>query len=232
MPTSSSPERAIRERSTSFLFAVIRHRAVANMFLNGEKARQDAVLDARASAQKAAADLDAVDAELGKQLESSGDWQAIKTEWNSLQSRVLALAPDDSTAQHDDLIFKLLDFARPWPCIPAWPVTRSLLSARCLTLDRNVCPQRSIEAGIMRDRATAGVLRGYLGEGDRTTIAMSRQEVASMLAQIDRQLNGPRRTSHRCALVYVPAFEKARETSQATPTFVEQKSAEVRNRSP
>src|SRR5688500_14723349 len=86
-----------------FIIEVIRHRAIANMFLNGEKSRREAVLDAQAAAQKAAGALDATDAELGKMLNSSDDWHALREEWNALKARAMTLPPDDSAEQHDEL---------------------------------------------------------------------------------------------------------------------------------
>src|SRR5215213_2441113 len=96
-----------------FRSEIIRHRAVANMFLNGESNRREALLDAESGAQKAAAEIDALDArdaEVGERLELKSDWQAIKSEWNTLMSRAVSLPPDDSALQHDELIVKLLDF--------------------------------------------------------------------------------------------------------------------------
>ena len=62
-------------------------------------------------------------------------------------------------------------------------------SLRNVGLATGKMPEAVNRAGIVRDRATSGVLRGYLSEGDRTTIAMARQETMSLLGQIERQLD-------------------------------------------
>ena len=86
------------------------------------------------------------------------------------------------------------------------------------------------QAGIVRDRATAGVLRGYLGEGDRTTIALSRKESRSMLSQIDRQLSwAAANVPLKCARASCPHFEKARDAFTTYSAFVEQMLLQGRN---
>ncbi len=73
-------------------------------------------------------------------------------------------------------------------CAPACLAITDAVVGALVELSTRRMPAALNQAGIVRDRATAGVLRGYLGEGDRTTIALSRNDVASMLSQIDRQL--------------------------------------------
>ena len=204
------------------MIEVIRHRAVANMFLNGEKSRQEAVLDAQLTAQKAAATLDEVDAELGKTLEAHADWQAIKSDWNTLRSRVLSLAPDDSTAMHDQLVDRLLDFSSAVALRSGMSRDPDAVVSALVELSANRMPAAVDQAGIVRDRATAGVLRGYIGEGDRTMIALSRTDVVSTLDQIDRQLRWAATSVPEVNAKVVPAFDKARDAFTGYSTFVEQ----------
>jgi methyl-accepting chemotaxis protein len=205
-----------------FLFEVIRHRAVANMYLNGEKNRRDAVLDAQTATQKAAADLDAIDTEVGKSLDSSGDWQSLKSEWNTLKSRVMSLPPDDSTQQHDELVGKLLDFSTAVAMRSGMSRDPDPVAATLVALSTGRMPEAVDRAGVVRDRAAAGVLRGYLGDGDRTTISISRNEVASLLTQIDRQLNLAASNVPEVRAHVMPAYQKAREAFATYSSFVEQ----------
>jgi len=206
----------------AFLFEVIRHRAAANMFLNGDKSRREAVLDAQATAQKAATDLDAVDAAVGKALDSTGDWQSIKAEWNALKSRTLSLPPDDSTAQHDALINKLLDFGSAVAMRSGMTGDPDEAVGTLVLLATSRMPEAVDRAGIVRDRATAGVLRGYLGDGDRTMISISRSEVSSVLEQIDRQLNWAATSLPEVRTTVVPAYQKAHDAFTGYSAFVEQ----------
>jgi methyl-accepting chemotaxis protein len=205
-----------------FLFDVIRHRGIANMFLNGEQSRREAVIETQTATLKSAADLDAIDAELGRQLESSTDWQTLKSEWNALKGRVLTLPPDDSAEQHDALIGKLLDFGgavamRSGMSRDPEPVVGTLVA-----LSTGRMPEGVDRASIVRDRATTGALRGYLGEGDRTLIEMSRQAVASLLEQIDRQLNWAAANAPQVRQRVVPAYQKARDAFAGYSAFVQQ----------
>jgi methyl-accepting chemotaxis protein len=205
-----------------FLFEVIRHRAVANMFLNGEKSRHDAVLDAQGAAQKAAAELDAVDAQIGKAVDSQADWQTIKAEWNTLKSRALTLPPDDSTALHDALIGRLLEFGGAIAMRSGMSRDPDPVAGTLVELSIGRMPEAVDRAGIVRDRATAGVLRGYLGEGDRMLISVSREEVTALLAQIDRQLNWAAANMPQVRSRVIPAYQKARDAFSGYSAFVEQ----------
>jgi methyl-accepting chemotaxis protein len=205
-----------------FMFEVIRHRGVANMFLNGEKDRRDTVLETQASAQKAVVELDGIDTQMGESLESTSDWQALKSEWNTLKSRVMSLPPDDSAQQHDEFIGKLLDFSTAVAMRSGMSRDPDPVTATLVALSTGRMPEAVDRAGIVRDRAVAGVLRGYLGDGDRTTISISREEVNSLLEQIDRQLVWAASNESDVRLRVVPAYQKAREAFATYSSFVDQ----------
>lgn len=206
-----------------FLYEVIRHRALANVVLNGDATRKDAVHSAQAAADKAAAALDAVDAEIGKTLGASADWQTIKSEWNSLKSRALSLPPDDSLAQHNDIVRKLLDFGTAVSMASGMARDPDQVASTLVGLSTGRMPEAVNRAGVVRDRATAGVLRGYLSEGDRVTIELARQEVNSLLGQIDRQLDSIDDDSDEVRTGVVPHFQRARDAFASYSSFVDQK---------
>jgi methyl-accepting chemotaxis protein len=207
----------------TFLYEVIRHRAMANVVLNGDGANKSPVLESQAAVAKAIAAMDAVDAELGKELGASAEWQALKGEWNSLKSRALTLPPDDSLAQHNDLVRKILDFGTSVAMDSGMARDAELVTSTLVGLATGRMPEAVNRAGIVRDRATAGVLRGYLSEGDRVTIDMARQEVMSLLGQIDRQLNSIDDSAPDVHGSVSPSFQRAREAFNAYSSFVDQK---------
>jgi methyl-accepting chemotaxis protein len=207
----------------TFLYDVIKHRAMANVVLNGEAGAKSAVLDAQAAADKSAAALDAVDAELGKELGASGDWAAIKNEWSSLKARTLTLPPDDSLAQHNDLVRKILDFGTSVAMTSGMARDSDLVASTLVGLATGRMPEAVNRAGVVRDRATAGVLRGYLSEGDRVTIDMARQDVTGLLGQIDRQLDSISDSAPAVRASVAPSFQRARDAFSSYSSFVEQK---------
>jgi methyl-accepting chemotaxis protein len=206
-----------------FLYEVIRHRAMANVVLNGDAAAKSPVIESQAAADKATAAIDAVDAEIGKELGASADWLAIKADWSSLASRTLALPPDDSLAQHNDLIRKILDFGTTVAMTSGMARDQELVTSTLVGLATGRMPEAVNRAGVVRDRATSGVLRGYLSDGDRATIDMARQEVNALLGQIDRQLNSIDDSAPAVHAAVAPSFQRAREAFTGYSTFVEQK---------
>ncbi len=207
----------------SFLLEVIKHRAMANVVLNGDATARSAVLDAGVAADKASAAVDAVDAELGKELDAGSDWQAIKGDWSSLESRTLSLPPDDSLAQHNDLIRKILEFGTNIAMSSGMARDQDLVASTLVGLATGRMPEAVNRVGIVRDRATSGVLRGYLSQGDRVTIDMAREEVNSLLGQIDRQLNSIAASAPTVHASVAPSFQRARDAFNGYSSFVEQK---------
>jgi len=206
----------------NFVFEVIRHRAMASVALNGDANRKDAVGTVAASADKAADALDKVDAEVGKELGTSADWQAIKSEWNALKGKTLTLSPDDSASQHNELINKMLDFGAVVTQASGLARDPDQISSTLVGLATGKMPEAVNRAGIVRDRATSGVLRGYLSEGDRTTISMARQETTSLLGQIDRQLDSIDDNSADVRAKVSPNFQKSKEAFATYSSFVDQ----------
>ena len=206
----------------NFMFEVIRHRAVASVVLNGDATRKDAVATVAAAVDKAAAELDKVDADVGKDLGTTSDWQGLKSEWSSLKGKALTLSPDDSAAQHNDLIRKLLDFSTSVTQASGLARDPEQISSTLVGLATGKMPEAVNRAGIVRDRATSGVLRGYLSEGDRTTIAMARQETQSLLGQIERQLATIDTASPEVRAKVTPGFQKAKDAFATYSSFVDQ----------
>src|SRR5262245_19061921 len=193
------------------LYQIIRHRALANVVLNGDASGKDEVLNAQGAVDKAAADLDAIDTAIGAELGTTADWSAIKSEWASLKSKTLTLPPDDSLAQHNELVRKLLDFSNGVAMQSGMARDPEQVTSTLVGLATGRMPEAVNRAGIVRDRATSGVLRGYLSEGDRVTIDMARQEVGALLAQIDRQLDSIDDGAPDVRAKVAPAFQRARD---------------------
>jgi methyl-accepting chemotaxis protein len=204
------------------MFEMIRHRAMASVVLNGDATRKDAVASVAAAVDKAAAELDAVEAEVGKELGTTADWQAIKSDWSSLKSRALALSPEDSFAQHNELLRKVLDFNAAVTQSSGLARDPDKITSTLVGLSTGRMPEAVNRAGIVRDQATSGVLRGYLSEGDRVTIDMARRETMSLLSQIERQLGTIDASAPQVRAEVTPKFQQAKEAFSTYSAFVDQ----------
>jgi methyl-accepting chemotaxis protein len=207
----------------AFLYEVITERAMVSVVLNGDATGKDAALASQIAVDKAAAAVDAVDADLGRELHTSADWLAIKSDWAALKSRALTLPPDDSFAQHNDFVRKVLDFGANVAQQSGMARDQEQVTSTLVTLATGRMPDSVNRAGIVRDRATSGVLRGYLSEGDRVTIDMARQEVSALLGQIGRQLDSIDEGAPAVRAKVAPSYEKARDAFAAYAAFVDQK---------
>jgi methyl-accepting chemotaxis protein len=205
-----------------FMFEVIRHRALTSVVLNGDATRKDAVAGIAAGVDKAAAELDTVDAEVGKDLGTTADWQSVKSDWSALKSRALTLSPDDSFSQHNDFLRKVLDFSTAVTQASGLARDPDQVTSTLVGLSTGRMPDAVNRAGIVRDRATSGVLRGYLSEGDRVTIDMARQDTMSLLGQIERQLGTIDANAPEVRSKVTPSFQKAKEAFSTYSSFVDQ----------
>jgi methyl-accepting chemotaxis protein len=205
-----------------FLFEVIRHRAMASVVLNGDDTRKGVVASTAAAVDKAAADLDVIDAEVGKDIGSTSEWQVIKSDWAALKTRALTLSPDDSAIQHNDFIRKVLDFSTAVTQATGLARDTDQVTSTLVGLSTGRMPEAVNRAGIVRDRATSGVLRGYLSEGDKVTINMAREETTALLGQIERQLATIDSSAEQVRAKVTPNFQKSKEAFATYSSFVDQ----------
>ncbi len=210
------------QKLDAFVFEVIRHRAMTSVVLNGDATRKDAVAGIASAVDKAAAELDAVEADVGRQLGTTADWQGIKSDWASLRSRALTLSPDDSFSQHNDFIRKVLDFGTSVAQASGLARDPDPLTSTLVGLSTGSMPEAVNRAGTVRDRATSGVLRGYLSEGDRVTIDMARQETTALLGQIERQLATIDADAPEVRAKVTPSLQKARDAFATYSSYVDQ----------
>src|SRR3569833_3618317 len=68
---------------------VLTHRGRAFVFLSGDQARKADVVAQAEEVEKQIAQMDAVDADIGKQLGVSDSWQALKSEWATVEGKTL-----------------------------------------------------------------------------------------------------------------------------------------------
>jgi hypothetical protein len=204
------------QKLDAFVFEVIRHRAMTSVVLNGDATRKDAVAGIAAAVDKAAAELDAVEADVGRQLGTTADWQA-SSPTGPPQEPALTLSPDDSFSQHNDFIRKVLDFGTSVAQASGLARDPDPLTSTLVGLSTGSMPEAVNRAGTVRDRATSGVLRGYLSEGDRVTIDMARQETTALLGQIERQLATIDADAPEVRAKVTPSFQKARDAFARIP---------------
>jgi len=82
---------------------ILAHRSRAFVFLSGDSARRAEVVAQQEEVERQIANMDAVDAKLGKQLEVAYAWQGVKAEWEALRGKAIQQSVADSDAAHTEL---------------------------------------------------------------------------------------------------------------------------------
>lgn len=85
------------------------HRGMSNAYLSGDASFREKIMNKKTQLDEDIQALDTIDAQSGGPLESTAQWQAIKTDWQSLNASVFNVTPAESFARHTAIITKLLD---------------------------------------------------------------------------------------------------------------------------
>jgi methyl-accepting chemotaxis protein len=85
------------------------HRGMSSAYLNGDASFREKIMSKRTQLAEDVKAVDAIDAQYGAPLDSTGQWQTIKASWENLQANTFNLTAKESFAQHTALIQKLLD---------------------------------------------------------------------------------------------------------------------------
>jgi methyl-accepting chemotaxis protein len=132
--------------------------------------------------------MDAVDAQYGGMLDSSGPWQTIKADWQNLGANVFDLTAPDSFARHTALTEKLLD------------LTIHVGAASSLVLDPDPDSYYLIDVAVnrllflvehlgqLRGMATGIVARRQISEGDHILLSKLLGQIEMMQEGIQNSL--------------------------------------------
>lgn len=85
------------------------HRGMSNAYLNGDTSFQEKIMSKKEQIKEDIKVLNVIDLAHGSRLESASRWQAIKADWEKLDTDVFNLKPADSFARHTAIIQKLLE---------------------------------------------------------------------------------------------------------------------------
>lgn len=94
----------------TLLQQVQQHRGLSSVYLGGKSEIKDKISQKQVDVQAAIKKIDELDNKYGKDLNTTANWNSLKTEWTSLQKEVFSLPPSESTARHTKLIGKIMNF--------------------------------------------------------------------------------------------------------------------------
>jgi methyl-accepting chemotaxis protein len=176
---------------------VLTHRSRAFVFLSGDAARRGDVVAQQEEVEKQVATMDALNADLGKQLGVADKWESVKSEWEALKAKAITQSVADSDASHEaltDHMQQLMELvgARSKTSLDPEVKTQALIH-----LAADYTPKALVYAGNMRRFAVKAAAKGYLGGDDRTGIQIYKERFH---AQLDEA---------RAALEQLPADTQA-----------------------
>jgi methyl-accepting chemotaxis protein len=162
---------------------ILRQRIRAFVLLSGDASMKGELTAQQEEVGKRVAALDAVDAEVGKQLGVSDSWQRVKSEWESLKAKTASQAlPDNDAAQeallqHVQLLMELVGVHSKTSLDPQFE-THALIR-----LAADYMPKALIDAINMRRFVVKAAAKGYLGGDDRMGIQINKERLHARLDQ-------------------------------------------------
>jgi methyl-accepting chemotaxis protein len=160
---------------------MLTHRSRAFVFLSGDTARRGDVVAQQEEVEKQIAAMDALNADLGKQLGVADKWESVKSEWEALKAKAITQSVADSNTEHaalTDHLQQLMDLvgARSKTSLDPEVKTQALIH-----LAGDYTPKALIYAGNMRHFAVKAAAKGYLGGDDRTGIQICKDRFHAQL---------------------------------------------------
>jgi methyl-accepting chemotaxis protein len=87
-----------------FLYVVDTRRALVSGVVSGDTSLKDQLTQTEAKLEKSIAAVDAVDAELGAELQTTQKWTALKKKWSELKVKGTSLTSQESLDQHGSVL--------------------------------------------------------------------------------------------------------------------------------
>jgi methyl-accepting chemotaxis protein len=160
---------------------LLRQRIRAFVVLGGDATVKDELAASQQSVDQQVATLDAIDAEIGKELGVSDSWQRVKSEWETLKSKTLSQQlPDNETAQeallgHVQLLVELVGVRSKTSLDPQFE-THALIR-----LAADYMPKALNDSVNMQRFVVKAAAKGYLGGDDRMGIQINKERLHARL---------------------------------------------------
>jgi len=199
---------------------VLTHRGRAFVFLSGDQARKADVVAQAEEVEKQIAQMDAVDADIGKQLGVSDSWQALKSEWATVEGKTLTGSAADNDAAEGILtnhFQQMVDLvgARSKTSLDPEVSTQGLIH-----LASEHAGKALIFANDMRRFAVKAAAKGYLGGDDRMGVQIYKDRFH---AEIEKASAALERAPADARAELRPAFDNVAATSSDYDSIIQAK---------
>jgi len=196
------------------------HRSRAFVFLSGDQPRKADVIAQAEEVERQIAQMDAVDADIGKHLGVSDAWQALKSEWATVKGKTLTASAADNEAAEGaltDHFQQLIDLvgARSKTSLDPDVGTQGLIH---LAADHT--PKALLFANNMRHFAVKAASKGYLGGDDRMGIQIYKDRFH---AEVDKAVSALERAPADARAELRPTFDNVAATSSEYESVLQTK---------
>jgi methyl-accepting chemotaxis protein len=160
---------------------MLTHRSRAFVFLSGDTARRGDVVAQQEEVEKQISAMDALNADLGKQLGVADKWESVKSEWEALKGKAITQSVADSDTAHATLTDHLQQLMELVGARSKTSLDPEVKTQALIHLAADYTPKALIYAGNMRHFAVKAAAKGYLGGDDRTGIQIYKDRFHAQL---------------------------------------------------
>ena len=191
------------------------HRGISSNFLSGnEPARTEMMQKQREIAD----DIKAVDTlitKYGSEFKVQGEWDAIKQEWQALQSQVSQLSLKESNQRHKELVTKLLALLDSIVADSKLAFDPELDSASIVEALAKVYPTTREYVGRGRSTGMAAIADGQLTDAEREQLKAIHEIASSNMERLTNVLKRAMDYNPHLAMSLEPKFNEVQEKVSA-----------------
>jgi methyl-accepting chemotaxis protein len=164
------------------------HRSLSHALLNGDASRKSEIDAAQAEIDKLMGGVDVLDAELGANYQTTQRWKSVQSSWSALKAGLAKLTPDNSLAQHDELLDRMGEIRTAVAMISKLSLDDDQSTYTLINIATEQVSQAIHELGDMRRHAIGAAVKGYLGGDDRIAIEIYSTNLSEALERVGNNL--------------------------------------------
>lgn len=165
------------------------HRGMSSALLSGDESFKSKILEKQSQLADNMKAIDALDKQIGNELNSTAGWEKIKAKWNQLQQELYSLKPQDSIARHTMLISESLELAGQIAATSNLVIDPKLDSNYLRTVVQDKLLFNAEKMGLLRAKGSGVAARKLLTQEERIDLIVLSGMIRSALQDVNIGMN-------------------------------------------
>lgn len=168
---------------------VQQHRGLSSIYLGGKVDSKDKVIQKQSDVQAAINKIDELDKKYGKKLNTTENWNKIKSDLISLEKEVFNLPPSESIDRHTKLIARIMNFNLDIADTSGLVLQDKLDNFYLVDMIINKLPKTTEFMGQARAAGAGAAVKKSMTNDERFKLLYLTQSITSSVSETDREIN-------------------------------------------